>query len=143
MALIFRDPNTAGPFTTFQDKDLKCRVFRLQAANFTTAGVNTLVGALPADASILQIVRWTAVILDNGATSPTVSIGTAAGGTQFASAVAVTNTLGSYSSLTPVTAIMQEYNIPYTTDIPIWIRGTCATANPNNGDIRIAIFYVR
>lgn len=143
MAIIFRDPNPAGPFSTFQDKPVHCKVVQMTQANFTTAGVNELLACLPADASILGFDVWVASALNNGATAPAISIGTASGGTQFANAVSVTNTSGTYVRLTPVTGIMQAYAVPLGGEINLWFRGICATANPTAADVRIAIHYVR
>lgn len=143
MALIFTDPNTAGPFSTFQDKDVRAKVVQLTQANFTTAGVNALLARLPADASILGFDVWVAAALNNGATAPQVSIGTTSGGTQFANAVAVTNTVGTFARLTPVAGIMQPYAVPLGGEIDLWFRGICATANPTAADVRIVIYYVR
>ena len=143
MALIFNDPNTAGPFASFQTKDVDAKVFKLVAANFSTVGVNTNVGALPADASILGFETWVKTALDNGATSPTLSIGNVSAGTQFASAAAVTNTVGTAAKLSPVTGILQPYNVPNTSDISLWVKGGCATANPVNAEVYLTVFYVR
>jgi hypothetical protein len=54
MAIVFTDPNSAGPFATFQVKDVVTKVFKLTYANFATGNVDTLIGRLPADASILS-----------------------------------------------------------------------------------------
>ena len=143
MAFIFNDPNSAGPFSSFQIKDIVCKAVKLTAANFTTAGVNALVAALPADATILGFDTWVKTALDNTATLPTLSIGTVSAGTQFASAVAITNTVGTNAKLSPVTGIFQAYNPPYTGDIQIWVRGACSTANPVNAEIYLLIYYVR
>jgi len=144
MAFIYGDPNVAGPFASYQIKDIVCKVLKLTATNFTTAGVNALVAALPADASIVGFETWVKTALDNTATLPTISIGTAAGGTQFASAVAITNTVGTAAKLSPVTGILQPYNAPYVTgDIQLWVRGACSTANPANAEIYLTVFYVR
>ena len=143
MAFIYGDPNTAGPFATFQIKDVVCKAIKLTAANFTTAGVNSYVASLPADSTILGFDTWVKTALDNTATAPLLSIGTASAGTQFASAVAITNTAGTNAKLSPVTGIFQAYNPPYTTDIPIWVRGICSTANPVNAEIYLLIYYVR
>lgn len=143
MAFIYGDPNTAGPFASYQIKDVVVKVIKLTFANFTTAGVNAFVAQIPADASILGFETWVKTALNNGATSPTISLGTAAAGTQFASAVAITNTIGTQALVSPVAGILQEYNPPYTADIPLWVRGACSTANPTAGEIYLVIKYVR
>lgn len=143
MALIFTDPNAAGPFSTFQDKDVRAKVVQLTQANFTTAGVNALLARLPADASIIDISVWVNTALNNGATAPQISIGTTSGGTQFANAFAVTNTAGAYANITPLTGICQAYQVPLGGEIDLWFRGICATANPTAADVRVVIRYVR
>lgn len=143
MALVFTDPNSAGPMPSFGMKDVQVKVIRLQAANFSTAGVNTLMAKFPADTSFLGFEYWVATALDNGATSPQLSLGSASAGTQFASLAAVTNTVGTNAKLSPVTGIQQAQNIPYSTDIEFWVRGVCATANPTNADVRLAIYFTR
>lgn len=146
MALIFTDPNPAGPFADFQVKNTQTKVFKLTNANFTTAGVNTLVGALPADASIMSIALWVKTQLAGGSVSAaTVSVGSASGGTQFINAnTAAFNAAGVRTSLSPITNIMQPYNIPYTTgDIQVWVNGTATTGNPTSGEMYLEVTYVR
>lgn len=143
MAFIYGDPNTAGPFATFQIKDVVVKAIRLTAANFSTAGVNTNVAALPADATILGFDYWVKTALDNGATSPTVSLGTSSAGTQFTTTSAITNTIGTTAKISPVAGILQAYSPPYTNDISLWVRGVCATANPTNAEVYLVVYYVR
>ena len=144
MALIFTDPNTAGPFTSFQIKDVTLKVFRLTNTNFATTNVDTLVGALPADSSIVRISTWVKTALSgNGVTLPTISLGTTSAGTDFLSALAVTNTTGTYATASPVTGIMQAYNPPYTQDIRLYVRGGATTGNPTAGEIYLLVEYVR
>ena len=100
MALIFTDPNTAGPFTTFQAKDIVVKVFKLTFANFTTGNTDALIGRLPADASIVEIDTWLKTAFSgNGVTSPVLSLGSASGGSQFSSAVALTSRKDSLACL--------------------------------------------
>jgi hypothetical protein len=144
MALISTDPNSAGPFQTFQIKDMQVRVHKLSASAFTTAGVNTLLGSYPPDTAFLSFDVWVGTALSgNGVTSPTVSLGNVAAGTQFASAVAVTNTTGFNAKLTPVTAIMQEQDPTNRTDINLYLRGACSTGNPTAGNVYIVVYFVR
>jgi hypothetical protein len=146
MALIFTDPNPAGPFADFQDKDVHTKVFKLTNANFSTAGVNTLVGAIAADASITSMTLWVKTQLAGGSVSAaTISVGTASGGTQFVNAnAAAFGTAGTKGGLTPITNIYQPYNIPYTTgDIQIWVNGTSTTGNPTSGEMYLELSYVR
>lgn len=144
MAFIFSDPNPAGPFAGFQQKDLRCKVFKLTNANFSTTGVNTLVGAIPADASLTAIKVWVKTALSgNSVSSPTISVGTASGGTQFANAFAFTNTSSTPTSVTTISGLYAAYNIPYTTgDIQIWINGGCSTGNPTAGEVYVQVDYV-
>ena len=125
-------------------KDVQVKVIRLTSANFTTTGVNTLVAVLPTDASILGFKTWVKTALSGGGvTAPTMSIGATSGGTDYTSAVAITNTTGTYALATPVTGIMQAYQIPYGSDLNIWFRGACSTGNPTAGEIYLVIEYVR
>lgn len=146
MALIFTDPSPSGPFSDFQCKNTQVKVFKLTNTNFSTAGVNTLIGALAADASILAMTIWTKTQLAGGGiTAATVSVGTASGGTQFVNANAAGfATAGARTSLTPITNIMQPYNIPYSTgDIQIWVNGTSTTGNPTSGEMYLEVSFVR
>lgn len=125
-------------------KDVVTKVVRLTSANFTTGGTNTLVAVLPADASILSVATWVGTALSgNGVTSPTMSLGTASGGTQFTNALAITNTVGTYALASPITGILQKYNVPLGNDIQIWFGGGCSTGNPTAGEILLIIEYVR
>jgi len=144
MALIFTDPNPAGPFSTFQVKDIQCKVFKLTNANFTTGGVNTLVGALPAFVSIVGMKLWVKTQLAGGGiTAATINVGTASGGTQFVSAFTAFGTAGAQSIVTPINNIYQPYNPPYTTgDIQLWVGGTATTGNPTSGELYLEVDYV-
>ena len=125
-------------------KDLQTRVVKLSSANFTTSGTNTLVAVLPADASIISFRTWVKTALSgNSVSSPTVTLGTTSAGTDYASAVALTNTTGTYAWVTPVTGIIQAYNPPYSSDLNIWFKGGCSTGNPTAGEIYLIIEYVR
>lgn len=144
MALIFTDPNSAGPFQTFQLKDVEVRVHSIPYSYFSTTGVNTLLGSYPPDTAFLGFDVWVSTALSgNGITSPTATLGSASAGTQFASAVAVTNTTGYSAKLTPVTGIMQAVALPNTTDIQLWFKGSCSTGNPTAGQMYLAVYFVR
>ena len=144
MALIFTDPNTAGPFTSFQVKDIVTKVFKLTFANFTTGNTDALLGRLPADASIVGVDTWLKTAFSgNGVTSPVLSLGSTSGGSQFSSAVGLTNTTGTFVAHSPVTGILQEYQIPLTGDINIYARGGCSTGNPTAGELYVIVKYVR
>lgn len=145
MALIFTDPNSAGPFSTFQDKDLHVKVFKLTNAHFTvTTSTKTLVGMLPADASILRFTYWNKTKLAGGSISAAaLSVGTTSGGTEFVSAFDVFTTVGTEATLSPVTAIMQPYAIPLGQEIPIWVAGLSTTGTPTSGEIYLMVEFVR
>jgi hypothetical protein len=144
MAIIYSDPNSAGPFSTFQVKDVVTRIFRLTFANFTTANTDTLIGRLPADASILEVNTWLRTAFSgNGVTLPVLSLGSASGGSQFSSAVAITNTAGTFAPHTPMTGILQEYQVPLAGEINLFARGGCSTGNPTAGELLVIVKYVR
>ena len=144
MAFIYTDPNSAGPFPTFQVKDVITRVIKLTFANFSTAGVNTLVARLPADASILSFKYWNQTKLaGNSISAATMSVGSTSGGTEFVNAFNVFTTVGTQASLSPVTGILQAYAIPLGGDIPIYVAGTSTTGTPTSGEIYLEIQYVR
>lgn len=144
MAIILTDPNSAGPFATFQIKDVTVKVIKLTNSNFTTGNTDTKVTVLPPDATILRMETWVRTVLSgNGVTSPTVAVGTTSGGTDLAAAFTVTNTAGTLQTISPAVGIMQQYNVPYTADMNIYIRGGCSTGNPTAGEIDLVIYYVR
>lgn len=155
MAFIFTpgqvavsDPSTGGgppgPTATSNIKDVVVKAVKLTSANFGTAAVNTKVAVLPADASIVRMSLWTNIQLAGGGiTAATISIGSASGGTQFASAINAFGTAGAYSLVTPITGIVQAYNVPYSTDIQLWISGAATTGNPTSGEVYLLIEYVR
>ena len=145
MALIFSDPNSAGPFSTFQVKEAKMKVFKLTYAHFTvTSATNTKVGVLPADASIVRISYWNKTKLaGNSIDGATLSVGSASAGTQFVNAFDVFTTVSTQAILSPVTGIMQPYAIPNTTEIPIWVDGLATTGTPTSGEIYLMVEYVR
>jgi len=139
------DPNPNGPSATSNIKDVVTKVVKLTSANFTvTTATNTLVAVLPADASILRISYWNKTKLAGGSISAaTLSLGTAPAGTQFVSAYDVFTTVGTQALLSPITGIMQNYNIPYSTDIQVWASGLATTGSPTSGEIYLVIEYVR
>ena len=144
MALIFTDPNSAGPFSTFQDKDVHTKVFKLTFANFTTTNTDTLIGRLAADSSILLVTTWLkTAFAGNSVASPVLSLGSTSGGTEFSSAVALTNTVGTYAVHTPMTGIMQAYQVPLGGEINLYARGGCSTGNPTSGELYIMVQFVR
>ena len=144
MAIILTDPNTAGPFTTFQVKDVTVKVVKLDFSKFATTNVDTLMTYLPADATILRMETWVRTVLSgNSVTSPTVAVGTTSGGADLAAAFSVTNTAGTQQIVSPAVGIMQQYQVPLGQDIRIYVRGGCSTGNPTAGEIDLVIYYVR
>ena len=145
MALIFFYFISAGPFSTFQDKDLHVKVFKLTDAHFTvTTSTKTKVGALPADASITKLSYWNKTKLAGGSISAAaLSVGTTSGGTEFVSAFDVFTTVGTQAILSPVTGIMQPYAVPLGQEIPIWVDGLSTTGTPTSGEIYLMVEYVR
>lgn len=138
------DPSPIGPTATSNIKDLQVKVVKLTSANFTTGGTNTQVAVLPADSSVLGMRLWVKTQLAGGSVSAaTYSIGTASAGTQFVSAVTAFAAAGVYTVVTPITAIIQNYSIPYGQDIQVWVNGTATTGNPTSGELYLIIEYVR
>lgn len=139
------DPSPTGPTVlSGPAKDVDVKVIKLSSANFATVAVNTLVAQLPADATILGLRTWVKTVLSgNGITLPTISLGSASAGTQFTSALAITNTVGTYAVASPVTGIIQNYQIPQGNDIQLWVSGSCSTGNPTAGEIYLIVEYCR
>ena len=138
------DPNPGGPTAISNIKDVCVKVVKLTSANFTTTNVDTLVAVLPADSTILSVRQWVKTQLAGGGiTAATVSLGSSSGGTQFVNAVTAFGTAGAYSVVTPITGIVQNYNVPFGGDIQIFARGTATTGNPTSGEIYLIIEYVR
>jgi hypothetical protein len=139
------DPTAGtGPTATSNIKDVVTKVVKLTSANFSTTGVNTQVAVLPADATILGMRLWVKTQLAGGGiTAATFSVGSSSAGTQFVNALTAFATAGTYSAVSPITGIYQNYNIPYGTDIQVWVNGTASTGNPTSGEIYLAIEYVR
>lgn len=145
MALIFSDPNTAGPFATFGVKDMVIKVVKLTYADFTTGGTASVKAALPADASIIELSYWKKTAFSgNSVSAVTLSIGTPSSATYFTNAIDVhTPAAGNSGHLNPATNIMQPYQIPLTGDIQLQFTGTATTGNPTAGEIYIKVVYVR
>jgi len=99
-------------------------------------------GTLPADSSILGFETWVKTALTT-ATLPTLSLGTASAGTQFTSALAITNTVGTNAKASPVTGILQAHDNTNRTDIPLWASTGCSTGNAAAGEIYLLVYFVR
>jgi len=133
-----------GPSATSNIKDIVTKVVKLTSANFSTGGVNTQVAVLPVDATILSMRLWVKTQLAGGGiTAATFSVGSASAGTQFVNALTAFATAGTYAVLTPISGIMQNYNIPYGTDIQVWVNGTSTTGTPTSGEMYLMVEYVR
>ena len=139
------DPNPGGPSATSNIKDVCVKVVKLTSANFTTTNTDTQLAVLPADATILSFRLWVKTQLAGGSISAaTLALGSASGGAQFMAAnAAAFGAAGVATWLTPVIGIMQNYNIPYGTDIQVWGRGVATTGNPTSGEMYLVIEYVR
>lgn len=151
MAIIFvpgqvaiGDPSPTGPTANSNTKDVQTKVVKLTSANFSTGGTNTQVAVLPADSSITGMRLWVKTQLAGGSISAaTFSVGTASAGTQFVSAITAFAAAGTYTMVSPITGIVQNYNIPYGQDIQVWVNGTATTGNPTSGEIYLIVEYVR
>ncbi len=139
------DPSPTGPTPLSNIKEVQVKVVKLTSANFTvTSATNTLVAVLPADATILGFTYWNKTKLAGASISAaTMSIGTASAGTQFVSAFDVFTTVGTQARLSPVTGIMQNYAVPLSGDIQVWVSGLATTGTPTSGEIYVTIEYVR
>lgn len=145
MALIFTDPNPAGPFPDFGIKAPQTKVFKLTNANFSTSGVNTLVGVLPADASILNMTVWVKTQLaGNSISAATISVGPTSGATNYVNANAAAFAAnGVRTPLSPINGIMQSYGVPYLQDLQLWVNGTSTTGTPTSGELYLEVTFVR
>lgn len=139
------DPNPGGPSATSNIKDVVTKTVKLTSANFATGNVDTLVEVLPPDATILRISLWVKTQLAGGGiTAATVSLGLTSGGTDFINASALAfGTAGAYTVFPVVTGIFQNYNIPYTVDQRVFVRGTSTTGTPTSGEMYLMVEYVR
>ena len=139
------DPSPIGPTAlSGPAKDVQVKIVKLSSANFATVAVNTKVAVLPAEVTIIGIQTWVKTALSgNSVASPTLSLGTASAGTEFTSALAITNTTGTFAVATPITGIVQNYAVPLGTDVQVWASGSCSTGNPTAGEIYVIIQYVR
>lgn len=153
MAIIFvpgqvavGDPNGGGigPTALSNIKETIVKVIKLSSANFTTTNTDTLVAVFPADSTFLTMRLWVKTQLAGGSISAaTFSVGSTSGGSEFVSALTAFATAGTNVVLTPITGIMQNYNIPFSTDIRMYVRGTATTGNPTSGEMYLTVEYVR
>lgn len=152
MAVIFvpgqvavSDANPGGPTVISNIDHPMVKVVKLTSANFSTSNVDTMIAAFPADATIISFRLWVKTQLaGNSIAAATLALGNASGGAQFMAAnSAAFGTAGTYSVLTPVLAIFQNYNIPQGPDIQLWARGNSTTGTPTSGEMYLVIEYVR
>jgi len=142
MAIIFPDPIITP---TSNDKDVHVKVVKLTFSDFTTGGANSVKAVLPADSTILNIGYYKPTAFSGGSVSAvTLSIGIPGTATKFANAFDVhTPAAGSTNEITPLTNIMQAYQIPLGSDIPLLFTGTATTGNPTAGEMYVRVWYVR
>lgn len=154
MAVVFiqgqvavSDPNPSypNPSAISNDKSTHSKTVKLTSANFATAGVSTLVIVLPADSTILSFRLWVKTQLaGNGITAATLALGNVASGAQFYAANASGfGAAGTFTVLTPVLGIMQNYNVPSGSDIQIYATGASTTGTPTSGEMYLTCEYVR
>ena len=137
------DPSPTGPTAISNIKDTQVKVVKLTSANFTTAGVNTLVAVLPADASILSMVlQVNTQLTGNSISAAAIDIGSASGGAQYVSAASAYGTAGANTLLNKLGGV-ENYSLPWGPDKGIWVKGTATTGNPTAGEMYLMITYVR
>ncbi len=138
------DPNPGGPSAISNIKDVNTKVVKLSSANFATGNVDTLVAVLPADATPIRMTLYSKTQLSGGGiTAATVSIGSASGGSQYASAINAFGASGTMALVSPINLLMPPYSAPLGGDLPIWVRGTSTTGTPTGGEVYLIIEYVR
>lgn len=138
------DPNPGGPSALSNVHQEQNKIVRLTSANFSTAGVNTLVAKLPPDSTITSMALWVKTQLSGGSISAaTISVGLTSAGTDFISAISAFAASSVRVTLTPISGIYELYNIPWGNDILIWVNGTSTTGTPTAGEMYLQINYTR
>lgn len=139
------DPTPNGPNANSNDKNLHAKIVKLTSANFTTTNVDTLLAVLPWDSTMVNLRLWVKTQLAGGSVSAaTLALGSASGGAQFMAAnAAAFGAAGVNAILTPILAIMQNYQSGQGPDIQIWGRGVATTGNPTSGEMYLTIEFVR
>lgn len=142
MAILFPDPQVTA---TSNDKDVHIKVVRLTFADFTTGGAASVKAVLPADSTILSMGYWKKTAFSGGGiTAATLSVGVTGTPTNFVNAFDVnTPAAGTNAEITPITNIMQGYQVPLGSDISLLFTGTATTGNPTAGELYVRIWYVR
>lgn len=143
MAINFNEQ--ASPTATNMDKTAHRKVVRIQAADITTGGANSVKCVLPGDSSIISMGFWKRTQFSGGGiTAATLSVGIPGQATRFVSAYDVlTPAAGTSVDMTPISNIMQEPTVPVAPDINLLFTGTATTGNPTAGEIIVSIVYVR
>lgn len=142
MAVLFPDRN---PTATSNEKTLHTKTVQLTFSDVTTGGANSVKAVIPSDATILEMSYWKKTQLSgNGITAATLSIGVPGTPTNFVNAFDIlTPVAGQQGHLSPVTNIMQNYQVPQGPDISLLFTGTATTGNPTAGEVYVKIIYVR
>lgn len=146
MAVQFPDLNPGGPSATSNDKNVHTKVVRLLAADFATGGgVVSVKLVLPADSTMTNLRFWKKTQLSGGGiTAATVSIGIPGTPTQFVTTYDVlTPVAGTLATVTPISNIYQNYNIPQGSDLQIQFTGVATTGAPTAGELYFAFEFVR
>lgn len=142
MAVQFPD---LSPTTTSNDKNVHSKTIRLLNTDVVTGGTASVKMVLSADSTILAIRYWKKTQLSGGGiTAATLSIGIPGTPTNFVNAIDIlTPVAGTLALFTPVTNIMQPYQIPQGQDIALLFTGTATTGNPTAGEIYVTVDFVR
>ncbi len=142
MAIQFYDP-VVSDISNVKHEHIK--VVKLTFADFTTASPTSIKAVLPADASIISFEYWKKTAFSGGTVSAvTLSVGITGTATKFVNAVDVhTSAAGTSAIVTPVSNIMQPYDLPLGTNIALLFTGTATTGNPTAGELYVTIRYVR
>lgn len=145
MAIQFPDLTPGGPTATSNDKVVHQKTVRLLNTDFVTGGTASVKAVFPADSTFIGLTYWKKTQFSGGGvTAVTLSLGIPGTPTNFASAIDVlTPVTGSEGHLSPVTNIMQPYNVPQGPDISLLFTGTATTGNPTAGEMYVTIYYVR
>jgi hypothetical protein len=107
-----------------------------------TSGTNTdAVGmVLPQGSQIINIVV-DQVVVPNGSSVSTISVGTTSGGAELM--VATATTAGGRFTPVPTTAIALAWQTSTTADTPVYVRYAVSTANATAGRAIVTINYVQ
>lgn len=146
MSVQFPDLSPGGPNANSNDKNVHTKVIRLLAADFATGGGAVSVKlVLPADSTMTNLRFWKKTQLSGGGiTAAAVSIGVPGTPAFFVSAYDVlTPVAGTLTTVTPVTNILQNYQVPAGGDIIIQFTGVATTGAPTAGELYFSFEFVR